>query len=57
MHLSWPFYGALGLAALQAAWQVATVSINTPDDCLCKFKSNRLFGWLLLAGFILGQII
>ena len=57
MHLSWPFYGALGLAALQASWQVAIVSLDDPDDCLSKFKSNRLFGWLLLAGFILGQII
>ena len=57
MHLSWPFYGALGLAALQAGWQVATVAINDPDDCLRKFKSNRLFGWLLLAGLILGHIV
>ncbi len=57
MQLSWPFYVALGLATIQAGWQAANVDIDDPDDCLRKFRSNRLFGWLLLAGLILGHIV
>ncbi len=56
VQLSWPFYLGLGLTALHAAWQVLDLKIDNPDDCLAKFKSNRLFGWLFLGGIIAGQI-
>ena len=55
--LSWPFYIALVLAALQLFWQAKEVDIDNPADCLTKFKSNRLFCWILLAGIIFGQIL
>ena len=48
--LDWIFYAALALGALQLAWQVWDVDLDDPFDCLAKFKSNRLFGWLILAG-------
>ena len=54
--LAWPFYVALVLAAAQLGWQTATIDINDPQDCLVKFKSNRLFSWLLVAGIIAGQV-
>ena len=44
------FYAGLGLGAAQLAWQAARVDIKNPADCLAKFKSNRLFGWLVLGG-------
>ena len=50
--LGWLFFAALGLAGLQAAWQVIDVDLNDPPNCLSKFKSNRLFGWLVLGGLI-----
>ena len=54
--LSWPFYVALVFSALQLFWQAGAVKIDDPPDCLTKFKSNRLFCWILLTGIVLGQI-
>jgi 4-hydroxybenzoate polyprenyltransferase len=49
------FYLGLGLAAMQLAWQAAQVDIDDPADCLAKFRSNRLVGWLLLGGIVAGR--
>ena len=38
--------------ALHFAWQVATLDIDDPANCLERFRSNRFVGWLLLAGFL-----
>lgn len=46
----WPYYAALALGAAQLAWQVADVDLDDAADCLVKFKSNRWFGWILVAG-------
>jgi 4-hydroxybenzoate polyprenyltransferase len=51
------FLAGLGLAALHLAWQAARVDIDDPADCLAKFRSNRLVGWLLLAGVVGGHFI
>jgi 4-hydroxybenzoate polyprenyltransferase len=53
--LGWPFWIALAAAALQLAWQVRSVDIDQPADCLAKFRSNRIVGWLVLAGILAGQ--
>jgi 4-hydroxybenzoate polyprenyltransferase len=50
--LTWPYCAGLALATAQLAWQAARVDIDDPDDCLAKFRSNRLAGWLLLLGTI-----
>jgi 4-hydroxybenzoate polyprenyltransferase len=55
-QLAWPFYVLLAAGAAQLLWQAAAASIDQPSDCLAKFKSNRLFGWLLLAGIVAGQL-
>jgi 4-hydroxybenzoate polyprenyltransferase len=55
--MAWPFYVGLAVAAAQLAWQAATVDIDSPHDCLAKFKSNKWFGLILLAGIAAaGQI-
>ncbi|CAA7616794.1 4-hydroxybenzoate polyprenyltransferase [Magnetospirillum sp. LM-5] len=54
--LSWAFWPGLALAGLQLAWQVRTVDIDDGADCLDKFKSNRFFGWALLAAIIAGKL-
>ncbi len=54
--LSWPFYAALVLAAVQFFWQARTLDIDDPKDCLVKFKSNRLLSWIVLAGIIAGRV-
>jgi 4-hydroxybenzoate polyprenyltransferase len=52
--LSWPFLIGLVLAAAQLAWQVWDGDLDDPKDCLAKFRSNRLFGWLVLVGIFAG---
>ena len=38
---AWPYYVAIAAAALHFVWQVATIDLDDPGDCLAKFKSNR----------------
>jgi 4-hydroxybenzoate polyprenyltransferase len=52
---AWPFWLGLAATAAQLFWQAATVDIDEPADCLAKFKSNRLIGWLMLAGIALAH--
>jgi 4-hydroxybenzoate polyprenyltransferase len=44
------FLLALSVVAVQLAWQIRTLAIDEAGNCLARFKSNRLVGWLLLAG-------
>jgi 4-hydroxybenzoate polyprenyltransferase len=50
------FWAGLVGAGLQLGWQAARVDINDPTDCLAKFRSNRVTGWLLFAGIIAGHL-
>jgi len=54
--LAWPYYAALAVATLQLVWQATRVDTEDAADCLAKFKSNRLFSWILLGGIIAGQL-
>lgn len=56
-QLSWPFYFLLLLSAGQLVWQVKSLRMDDAADCLAKFKSNRLFGWGLLAAIIAGKVL
>ncbi len=55
-ELKWPFYVGLSCTCVQATWQVALLKPSSPYDCLSKFKSNRLFGWLFLGGVVASQL-
>ncbi|MFT3732033.1 MAG: 4-hydroxybenzoate octaprenyltransferase [Hyphomicrobium sp.] len=44
------YFLAVVLVFLQMSWQVATLDINDPMNCLWRFKSNRDVGFALLAG-------
>ncbi len=50
--LAWPYYAGLAAAGGQLVWQAAKVDIDSPADCLAKFKSNKWFGLFLLAGIV-----
>jgi 4-hydroxybenzoate polyprenyltransferase len=54
-RLDWVFFLALVAAAAQLAWQAARVDTGDPLDCLAKFRSNRIVGWLMLAGIAAGH--
>ena len=55
--LHWAFGIGFLVAAGQLAWQAARLDIDDPADCLAKFQSNRLFGWLLLAAIVVGRVL
>jgi 4-hydroxybenzoate polyprenyltransferase len=44
------FVLALLLAAAQLSWQVVTLDTSDAGNCLKRFKSNQVVGWLLFAG-------
>ena len=46
------YFAGCVLAALQLAWQAGRVDIDSPADCLAKFKSNTWFGWILFAAAV-----
>jgi 4-hydroxybenzoate polyprenyltransferase len=56
-NLGWPFTLFLVAGTAQLAWQVWRVDTENAADCLAKFHSNRLFGWLMLAGIVAGQLV
>ncbi len=43
-------------AALHAAWQIARLDIDNPQNCLRLFRSNRDLGLLLLLGLVLDTL-
>lgn len=43
---------ALALTALHFGWQIATLEIDNPDNCLRRFRSNRDAGTILLVGLL-----
>jgi 4-hydroxybenzoate polyprenyltransferase len=57
LGLGFSFFAALALVAAQFAWQAAHVDIDDPADCLRKFRSNRMTGWLLLIGIVAAHVV
>ena len=51
------FVAAIAAAGAQLAWQAARVDIGNALDCLAKFRSNRIVGWLLLASILAGHLL
>ncbi len=54
-ELGWLFWPVLGIVYAQLLWQAWAVDLDDPADCLTKFRTVRLFGWLLLAALVAGQ--
>lgn len=49
------FYILMAAAAYHIVWQLRGWDMNDPVNCLRRFRSNRDFGLLVLAGIILGK--
>lgn len=45
------YFTAIGMAALHASWQIGTLKLDDPSNCLVRFKSNGLFGLIIFIGF------
>ena len=44
-----------GIAA-HLCWQIALLKPDDQADCLMRFKSNRLVGWLMLLALIVDKV-
>ena len=53
---SWPSLMFLAAAGVHLIWQVVTLDINSPANCLKRFQSNRDFGLLIFASLLLQQL-
>jgi 4-hydroxybenzoate polyprenyltransferase len=54
--IAWPYFVALVAGGAHLAWQAWRIDIDDPADCLATFRSNRWFGWIMLAGIIAGRV-
>jgi len=50
------YFGLLACVAAHLVWQIALLKPQDPADCLMRFKSNRLIGWLMLAALVADRL-
>ena len=55
--LHWLFYVLLAAAAAHLAWQARGLKIESPEDCLAKFRSNHRTGALVFLAIIVGSVL
>jgi 4-hydroxybenzoate polyprenyltransferase len=48
----WAYYLAIAGVGLHFAWQISSLETEQPANCLARFNSNRVVGWVLLAGLL-----
>jgi 4-hydroxybenzoate polyprenyltransferase len=51
------YYLALTLVFLQMSWQVSTLDINDPSNCLRRFRSNRDVGIAVFLGLVADMLL
>jgi 4-hydroxybenzoate polyprenyltransferase len=49
--------GGLAMVFAHLARQWSTVDFDNPKDCLEKFKSNQIIGWIMLAGIVIDRAV
>jgi 4-hydroxybenzoate polyprenyltransferase len=50
------FYMSVGAVSAHLGWQLFSVDLNKPADCMAKFKSNTWVGAIIAVGIILGKL-
>jgi 4-hydroxybenzoate polyprenyltransferase len=56
-HAGTAFLLVMMAAAGQLAWQIVTLDIDDPDNCLERFRSNRDFGAIVLAAILIDMAL
>ena len=51
------YYFSLILALGHLLWQIKTVDLDNPKDCMKKFKSNTVLGWIVFLGIIFENML
>ncbi len=50
-------YLGVALGAVHLGWQVKTIVIDDPDNCLMLFRSNRDYGWIVFVGLVADTVV
>ncbi len=50
------FFGGLIVAAAHLIWQVATLDVNDPQNCLVRFRSNHAFGAIVFSAIVIDVV-
>lgn len=50
------YFVGVAAGALHLAWQIATLDIEDPDNCLRRFRSNRDFGAIIFVALLLEMV-
>ena len=56
-HAGIAAFAGLAAGALHMLWQVRTLRIDDPDNCLRIFRSNRDFGLIVFAGLVIDALV
>ena len=56
-HAGTAFLLGMAAAAAQLAWQVATLDIDDPENCLKRFRSNREFGVIVVGAILIDMAL
>jgi 4-hydroxybenzoate polyprenyltransferase len=56
-HAGIAAFAGLALGAVHMLWQMRTLRIDDPDNCLMLFRSNRDFGLILFAGLVIDSLV
>jgi 4-hydroxybenzoate polyprenyltransferase len=54
--LNWPYYGALGAAAIMAGYHWTLIWGRTREGCFKAFRHNNWLGATVFAGVVLGYV-
>ncbi|CAL8462975.1 g2509 [Coccomyxa elongata] len=52
-----PYYASLAAASGHLAWQISSVQLNSREDCMAKFVSNKWFGAILFSGIVADKLL
>jgi 4-hydroxybenzoate polyprenyltransferase len=56
-HAGTAFLLGMAAAAVQLAWQVYTLDIDYPENCLKRFRSNREFGLIVFGAILIDMAL
>ena len=57
MDAGLPYYAGVTAAACHYSWQLAQVDLDSRQDCLAKFVSNKWFGALVFSGIVADKLL
>ena len=51
------YYVGCGAAAGHYAWQLYTVDLDSREDCMATFVSNKWFGAIVFSGIVMDKLL